>query len=84
MRDTGCDQLVQPVVGAKLHRGARRQMDFPREHGNVMAVGKRDVANQPQHVAPFCAMGTALPLIAQIVLVFLHLRDGNHQRLEQR
>ena len=40
------------------------------------------VAHQPQHSLPLCPVRAALPLIAQIVLVFLHRRNRDHQRFE--
>ncbi|WP_108257617.1 hypothetical protein [Mangrovicoccus ximenensis] len=48
-----------------------------------MALGRGHVARQSQHPPPFAAMRPALPLVAQVVLVFLHVRHGHHREFQQ-
>ncbi len=75
MRNAGSDQLVEVQAVAKIHDRACRQMDFARDRRDVVPIPPREIADKPKHPAPFVAVGAALPLVAQIVLVFLHPRD---------
>ncbi|MEO1910722.1 MAG: hypothetical protein ABGX10_09895 [Paracoccus sp. (in: a-proteobacteria)] len=68
----------------QVHHRARRKMGFARDGGQILPVVLDQVADEAQHPSPFVAMHPALPLVAQVVFVFLHAGHGSHQYFHNR